>query len=43
MQLVQYRTAQVLSIENILAAQIGTRLTSTKVQRSCRPSRAKKQ
>jgi len=25
MQLVQYRTAQVLSIENILAAQIGTR------------------
>jgi len=33
MQLVQYRTAQVLLIENILAAQTGTRLTSTKVQR----------
>src|SRR6202049_4379310 len=33
MQLVQYRTAQVLSIENILASQSGTRLTSTKVQR----------
>jgi transposase len=33
MQLVQYRTAQVLSIENILATQTGARLTSTKVQR----------
>jgi transposase len=33
MQLVQYRTAQVLSIENILASQTGARLTSRKVQR----------
>jgi len=32
MQLVQYRTAQILSIENILATQTGARLTSTKVQ-----------
>ena len=33
MQLVQYRTAQILSIENILATQTGARLTSAKVQR----------
>ena len=33
MQLVQYRTAQILSIENILATQTGGRLTSAKVQR----------
>jgi hypothetical protein len=33
MQLMQYRTAQILSNENILAAQTGARLTSTKIQR----------
>jgi transposase len=33
MQLVQYRTAQILSIENILATQTGGRLNSAQVQR----------
>jgi transposase len=33
MQLVQYRTAQILSIENILATQTGGRLKSAQVQR----------
>jgi len=33
MQLVQYRTAQILSIENILATQSGARMKSAQVQR----------
>ena len=33
MQLVQYRTAQILAIENILAGQTGGRLRSNEIKR----------